>query len=274
MNIKFIKITAAGNDFILIDNRSKMISSTEYNSIAKKLCNRKYCIGADGLILLEKSNVAEFKMKYFNSDGSYAAMCGNGARAIAYFAYTERISCNKCITFETDAGLIQAEILLNNQVKISIYDPCDIKTNIELTIEDKLLSVDYINTGVPHVIIFIEKIQDINVKKYGKLIRYHDKFKPIGGTNVNFVEIINTNSIFVRTYERGVEDETLACGTGITASGIMTVMRGFTKSPVNVTSQGGDRLIVSCNFLKEKPTNVILEGPALITFKGTTTILN
>ncbi|MDR0915176.1 MAG: diaminopimelate epimerase [Endomicrobium sp.] len=268
MEIKFLKITAAGNDFIVIDNRYKLILPQHYTVVAKKLCNRKYAVGADGLILLESSNMADFKMKYLNSDGSHASMCGNGGRAIATFAYNLHIINSKKMIFETDAGLVNAEILLNDKVKLHIYNPSNIKTNMQILVEDRIFKIDFINTGVPHVVIFVKDINNIDVSKYGQLIRYHDQFKQIGGTNVNFVKVKNNNTILVRTYERGVEGETLACGTGITASGIITVLKGLTKAPINVISQGGDILIVSFNLVQGKPTNVTLEGPVSISFKG------
>jgi diaminopimelate epimerase len=268
MKINFFKITAAGNDFILIDNRYRLILPQLYTVVAQKLCNRKYAIGADGLILLEISNIADFKMKYFNADGSHASMCGNGGRAIAKFAYDLNIVNSKKIIFETDAGIVNAEIIHNDKVKLYIYDPSDIKSNIKILVENKNFNIDFINTGVPHAVIFVNNIKEIDVSKYGKLIRYHEQFKENGGTNVNFVEIKNNNTIFVRTYERGVEDETLACGTGITASSIISILKGFTQSPINIISKGGDNLIVSCNLSKGNPTNVTLEGPVSIAFKG------
>jgi diaminopimelate epimerase len=272
MEIKFFKITAAGNDFIVIDNRYRLILPEQYTIISQKLCNRKYSIGADGLIALEISHIADFKMKYFNSDGSHASMCGNGGRAIAKFAYALHIINSKNMSFETDAGIVKAEILLNNKVKLYIYNPTNIRTDMQILIEDRIFKIAFINTGVPHVVAFINNINNIDVVKYGKLIRHHEQFKKIGGTNVNFVEVKNNNTILVRTYERGVEDETLACGTGITASSIIACIKGFTQIPINVISKGGDQLVVSCDFIKGNPINVTLEGPVSIAFQGTITI--
>jgi len=272
MNISFSKLTAAGNDFVLIDNRKNIIRDKNYQTLAKKLCNRKYSIGGDGLILLERSILRDFKMRYFNSDGSYASMCGNGGRSIAKFAYDLGIVDLKMV-FETDAGIVNAEILTEdkNRVKLDLYDPKDLTEDIKIEIEGKGFNVDFINTGVPHVVMFIDDIENIDVVKYGKIMRFHKVFAP-KGANINFVKVVRGNTLIVRTYERGVEDETLACGTGITACGIISVLKGFVKSPVNVIAKGGDRLSVSLKNLSGKVSDVMLEGPALISFKGTVEI--
>ncbi|BAG14125.1 diaminopimelate epimerase [Candidatus Endomicrobiellum trichonymphae] len=270
MNINFSKLTAAGNDFILIDNRENIIAQEDCQALAKKLCDRKYSIGADGLILLEKSACKDFKMKYFNSDGSYASMCGNGGRSIAKFAYDLCVA-NLKMVFETDAGVINAEILPEDRVRLDLYNPRDLKKDIKVEVNGKEFDVNFINTGVPHVVIFVDDIENIDVFGYGRAIRRHKTFAP-AGTNVNFVKVIKDNTLLVRTYERGVEDETLACGTGITASGIISVLKGFAASPVKVIARGGDKLSVSLRNPNDKISNVVLEGPALITFKGTVKI--
>ncbi len=270
MNVNFSKLTAAGNDFILIDNRESIIAKENCQSLAKKLCDRKYSIGADGLILLEKSACKDFKMKYFNSDGSYASMCGNGGRSIAKFAYDLGVA-NLKMAFETDAGVISAEILPKDRVRLDLYAPMDLKKNIEVEANGKEFNVDFINTGVPHAVIFVDDIEKIDVFGYGRAVRRHKTFAP-AGTNVNFVKVIKDNTLFVRTYERGVENETLACGTGIIASGIISVLKGFVDSPVKVIARGGDKLSVSLKNSSDKISNVVLEGHALITFKGTVKI--
>jgi len=269
MNINFSKLTAAGNDFILVDNRRKIIADKECEALAKKLCDRKYSIGADGLILLEKSVFKDFKMKYFNSDGSHACMCGNGGRSVAKFAHDLGIVDLKMV-FETDAGIVNAEILPTDRdrVKLDLYDPKGLNRDISIEASGKKFNVDFINTGVPHVVAFVDDIGSIDVVKYGKIIRYHETFSPTG-TNVNFVKVAKDGTLFVRTYERGVEDETLACGTGITASGIISVLKGFVKSPVTVIAKGGDKLSVSLRNSSNKISDVVLEGPAVIAFKGT-----
>jgi diaminopimelate epimerase len=266
VNINFSKLTAAGNDFILIDNRENIIQEKNYQCLAKKLCNRKYSIGGDGLIFLERSAFKDFKMKYFNSDGSHASMCGNGGRSVAKFACDLGVTGSKMV-FETDAGVISAEILPKNRVRLDLYDPKNLKQNIKIDVSGKKFDADFIDTGVPHVVIFVGNVEKMDVFKYGREIRYHKTFMP-DGTNVNFVEVAKNNTLFVRTYERGVEGETLACGTGITASGIISVLKGFRKSPVSIVARGGDKLSVSFKNLNNKVSNVILEGHVLIAFKG------
>jgi diaminopimelate epimerase len=270
MEINFSKLNAAGNDFVLIDNRTNIIPEGSYQSLAKKLCDRKYSIGGDGLIFLENSSCKNFKMKYFNSDGSHASMCGNGGRSVAKFAY-DLGAVNSKMAFETDAGVINAEILEKDRVKLDLCNPKDLKRDIKVEISDRTFDVDFINTGVPHAVIFVDDIEKVDVFKYGREIRYHRVFEP-SGTNVNFVQVAKDNTLFVRTYERGVEDETLACGTGITASGIISVLKGFLKSPVKIIAKGGDNLSVAMKIESDKISNVVLEGPAIISFKGTVKI--
>jgi diaminopimelate epimerase len=270
MEINFSKLTAAGNDFVLIDNRTNIIPESNYQTWAKKLCDRKYSIGGDGLIFLENSSCKDFKMKYFNSDGSHACMCGNGGRSVARFAY-DLGAANSKMAFETDAGVINAEILEKDRVKLDLYDPKDLKRDIKVEIGGCTFDVDFINTGVPHAVIFVDDVEKVDVFKYGRAIRYHKVFEP-SGTNVNFVQVAKDNTLFVRTYERGVEGETLACGTGTTASGIISVMKGFLKSPVKVIAKGGDNLSVAMKIENDKISNVVLEGPAVISFKGTVKI--
>jgi diaminopimelate epimerase len=271
MKVKFLKISAAGNDFVMIDNRGGRICQSDCQKLARKLCDRKYAIGADGLILLEKSESYDFKMKYFNSDGSFASMCGNGGRAISKFAFVSGVA-DKKMSFETDAGIISSEILDDDQVKLSLYPPKDLRMDIKLKAGDKEFSVDFINTGVPHAVIFVDNIENIGVFKYGKIIRNHAEFAP-DGTNVDFVKVDrSSNSLYVRTFERGVEDETLACGTGIIASGIISVLKKFSTSPTKIIARGGDRLLVSLKYDRKgdecKIRDVILEGPAIIAFTG------
>ncbi|MFC1501269.1 diaminopimelate epimerase [Elusimicrobiota bacterium] len=268
-NINFLKISAAGNDFVLIDNRKDLLPKN-ISPIAAKLCNRKLSIGADGLLILENSKTADFKMRYFNSDGSLAAMCGNGGRSIARFANYLKIVSKK-MSFETDAGLVKADIL-GDEIRLWLFEPKDARLDFTLRVEQREFDVSFINTGVPHTVVFVNDIEKTDVKELGHMIRFHKEFAPLG-TNVNFVQKKDDSSIFVRTYERGVEDETLACGTGVTASAILSGLRGLVSSPVKCITKGGDTLIVSyrtnsnVDFVSPV-SNVSLQGPAEITFKG------
>jgi diaminopimelate epimerase len=264
MELHFSKLSAAGNDFIMIDNRSGQIGAQYYQSLAQKLCDRRYAIGADGLILIEKSQSGDFKMTYLNSDGSHASMCGNGGRAIARFAY-DIGAADKQMSFETDAGPVRAEILDDKKVKLELYEPKDLERNIKIEALGKSFDVDFIDTGVPHAVIFVDDIENTDIVKYGRAVRHHAVFAP-AGTNVDFVEKKN-DALYVRTYERGVEDETLACGTGIIASAIISVLKGAAESPVKVFARGGDELTVSFKMKTDKAYDVTLEGPSIMKSK-------
>ena len=268
-NISFYKISAAGNDFVMIDNRKKLLPKNT-GQIAQKLCHRQFSIGADGLILLEPSKSADFRMRYFNADGSAAAMCGNGGRSVARFAHLLGAASKKMV-FETEAGLVKAEIL-GRIVRLALYEPKDVRLDFPLKVEKKEFDASFINTGVPHTIIYVNDIEKLDVAGLGRMIRYHRQFAP-AGTNVNFVQKKDEHTIVVRTYERGVEDETLACGTGVTASAIVSGLKGLVTAPVKCVTRGGDTLTVAFtindagDFLSPV-SNVYLEGPAEVSFTG------
>src|SRR5437667_10289231 len=215
--LHFTKMNGAGNDFVLIDNRAGLVHLNR-NQIAR-LCNRHRGIGADGVLLLEKpSNSADFRMHYFNADGGEAEMCGNGARCFARFA--NRITGAKGkIFFQTPAGVISAE-LKGDLVTLRMTEPTDLRLNVDLPMAGENKTVHFINSGVPHVVIPVAKIADVDVQHEGASIRHHKMFSP-NGVNVNFIEKRGPNKIAIRTYERGVENETLACGKGIVASALI-----------------------------------------------------
>ena len=270
MNLDFYKLTAAGNDFVLIDNRENIVPENMHSKLAAKLCDRRYSIGGDGLILLEKSSKADFRMRYYNSDGSFASMCGNGGRSISMFAYKLGIA-GKDMKFETDAGLVTAEIKSDTVVKLALYNPKDLALNEEIDVEGNIWTVHSLNTGVPHAVVYVDDIEKVSVQKYGNIIRFHKHFEP-AGTNVNFVKVDKDNTLLVRTYERGVEGETLACGTGVTASSIISVLLNKVKSPVHVITRGRDNLYVSCKTQGQNISEVFLEGPAIVAFTGTVNV--
>jgi diaminopimelate epimerase len=272
-NIPFYKISAAGNDFIVVDNRKKIMPRA-IPPLARKWCERKFSIGADGLILLETSDAAQFRMRFFNADGSTASMCGNGGRSIVRFAHLIGVAPKK-MSFETDAGLINAEII-GKTVRLGLYEPKDARLDFTLKVEKREFDVSFINTGVPHTVIFVNDIEKLDVENIGQMVRYHRAFAP-AGTNVDFVQKKDEHTISVRTYERGVEGETLACGTGVTASAIIAGLRGLVKPPVFCITRGGFTLKVSYaingggDFLSPV-SNVNLEGPAEVSFKGEITL--
>ena len=262
--LRFTKMNGAGNDFVLFDNRAGKIEF-DRNQIAQ-LCDRHRGIGADGILLLEKpTNRADFRMRYFNADGGEAEMCGNGARCFARFA-NKVGGQKKKISFETPAGVISAE-LKGNLVTLQMTDPMDLRLNVDLpmALENKI--VHFINSGVPHVVIPVAKIDDADVRRDGAAIRYHKLFSP-NGTNVNFIEKRGADKIAIRTYERGVEDETLACGTGVVASALIFAASEDCEGPVSVLARGGDELQVGFEKTQHQFRNVTLTGPAQFVFEG------
>jgi len=262
--LRFTKMNGAGNDFILFDNRTGSIA-LDRTQIAQ-LCDRHRGVGADGILLLEKpTNRADFRMRYFNADGGEAEMCGNGARCFARFA--NKIAGQKAqLSFETPAGVISAE-LAGDLVTLQMTEPTDLRLNIDLSTPGENKTVHFINSGVPHVVIPVAKIDDADVRRHGAAIRHHKMFSP-NGTNVNFIEKRGPNQIAIRTYERGVEDETLACGTGIVASALIFAANEKSSSPITVTTRGGDELQVGFDKADEGFRNVTLTGPAEFVFEG------
>ncbi|MDD5491790.1 MAG: diaminopimelate epimerase [bacterium] len=262
--IVFAKLSGAGNDFVVIDNRRKVVPSAAAK-LAIQLCQPKTGVGADGLILLERSAKADFKMRIFNPDGSEAEMCGNGARCIARFAYLNKIAPAKMI-FETLAGLISAQVK-GPVVKLHMSDPHSLTDTIEIKLAGRSLKVLFINTGVPHAIIFVNNIDKVPVFEWGRIIRNHRFFKP-AGTNVNFVSQIDRHTIAIRTYERGVENETLACGTGSVASALVSAFAKDVISPVKVHTRGGEVLTVYFTSSAKKFYDVYMEGQVKFVFEG------
>jgi len=264
-HIEFYKASGSGNDFIIIDNRDEIINEKNLRDFVANVCRRKISVGADGLILVEHSDLVDFKWRFFNSDGNPAEMCGNGARCVARFAYLNRIAGSK-MSFETEAGIVSAEIS-NDMVKIKMPDPVDLRIDYSLELKDSPLIISSVNTGVPHVVIIIDSIEDVDVINLGKEIRFHERFAPVG-TNVNFICPQQDGVIAIRTYERGVEDETLACGTGAIAGAIVTSFKFGTESPVRVITKSGESLYIYYNENNGKFYDVYLEGDARIIYRG------
>ena len=263
--LRFTKMNGAGNDFVMIDNRSGNVR-LESKQIAQ-ICDRHRGIGADGILVLEESqNGVDFRMRYYNADGGEAEMCGNGARCFARFARNVAGASEK-ISFETPAGVIRAH-LHDGLVTLQMSEPKDLRLNIPLTVDGKTREVHFINSGVPHVVVPVSKIDEINVRSDGAAIRRHKMFSP-PGANVNFIEKRGAKNIAIRTYERGVEDETLACGTGVVASGLIFATTNNVDGPIDVLVRGGDDLRVDFEKTGQQFKNVILTGPAEFVFEGT-----
>ena len=263
--LRFTKMNGAGNDFILIDNRAGDIH-LDRRQIAH-LCDRHRGIGADGILLLETAaNHADFRMRYFNADGGEAEMCGNGARCFARFA-NKVAGAQKRISFETPAGVISAE-LMGDLVTLKMTEPTDLGLDIELPMAKENKTVHFINSGVPHVVIPVPRTDDVDVRREGSVVSYHKMFSP-RGANVNFIEKRGPKKVAVRTYERGVEDETLACGTGIVASALIFAATENTSGPITVIARGGDELRVGFETIRNQFRDVTLTGPAEFVFEGT-----
>ena len=263
--IPFYKMSGSGNDFILIDNRRSVVPSEDLAGFAAQVCRRKMSVGADGLILLEASVRADFRWRFFNSDGSTAEMCGNGARCAARFAFLHGIAGKK-MRFETVAGIIGAQIQ-GDQVRIRMTDPCGLVPADELDTGQERIVYSSINTGVPHVVIVVDDLENVDVTSIGRRIRRHPRFAP-AGTNVNFVTALADAGWAVRTYERGVEDETLACGTGIAAAALVLAAARSLASPIRLKARSGTWLKVYFVREAENFKELFLEGDARIVYRG------
>jgi len=256
--LKFTKMVGAGNDFVVIDIMRDKGHGTrdKWSRVAQDLCQRKTGVGADGLLVLEKSKKADFRMRIFNADGSEAEMCGNGLRCAALY-----VGKKGKAKVETKAGLYEATITGKDRVKIKMEEPRDLKLNFPIKVNDRRVRVSYVDTGVPHAVVFVQGIEKIDVDSIGRSIRYHKEFKP-RGTNVDFVEIIDDKNIKMRTYERGVEGETLACGTGAVASAIIGDKGQGIRDKVKVHTKGGILKV----YIGHK--GVYLEGEARKVYQG------
>lgn len=263
--ISFYKMSGSGNDFIIIDNRDLSLPIADLPAFVRKVCRRKVSVGADGLLLVEPSARADFKWRFFNSDGSVAEMCGNASRCVARWAYLNGVTGAK-LSFETLAGVIDAEVA-GDTVKVRLTDPSLLRQNVSLVLEGGECRLDHIDTGVPHAICFVESVEVPDVVALGGQIRRHDVFQP-GGTNANFAAVADRHQMKVRTYERGVEDETLACGTGVVASVLAAASRNLVESPVDVTVQSGETLRVYFSRAEGVFREIYLEGKVKIVYQG------
>ena len=247
--MEFSKLSGSGNDFIIIDNTDGRIDADQFRKLVPRICRRAVSVGADGVIIIEPSDRANFRWRFFNSDGSEAEMCGNGGRCAARFAYEKGIA-PATMSFETLAGVIQAQVK-GRLVKVQLTDPYGWVMDERL--EDLGVEYCFVNTGVPHVVVLVEDVEGIDVEELGRRIRFHPQFQP-AGTNVNFAQV-KGGKLFVRTYERGVEAETLACGTGSVACALIAIRKGLLSSPVEVVTRSGE--VLKVHLENEK---VFLEG--------------
>ena len=263
--IPFTKMQGSGNDFILIDNRKGFLKGTNLKGLAVTVCHRHYSVGADGLIVIIPSKKADFKWRFFNADGSEAEMCGNGARCAARFAHLRKIAKTD-LSFETLAGIIHAQVR-KNTVQVQLTGATGQRMNIPVPLDSGLRMGHFINTGVPHLIYLSKDLEHEDVDRIGRTSRNHELFSP-GGTNVNFVQVQGRHKLRIRTYERGVEGETLACGTGAVASALLAGSLGAVLSPVDVLTWGGEKLTVSFERTPEGFSDIHLEGETAVICEG------
>lgn len=263
--IEFYKMSGSGNDFIIIDNRDFSLDVEDIRDFVRKVCRRKISVGADGLFLIEPSDIADFKWQFYNSDGSMAEMCGNGSRCVARYAYTKGIAGRK-MSFETIAGIISAEVN-GSTVKVKLTDPSQVDTGKEIDIDGRIFNLDIVNTGVPHAVAFMDDPESFDVFEWGRKIRFHQYFTP-QGTNANFAAVLTRQKIRVRTYERGVEDETLACGTGMVAAVLAAAQKDLVDSPVDVLVQSGETLRIYYERKGDCFYEIYLEGDVKMVYQG------
>lgn len=278
--MKFFKYHGAGNDFVLIDNRGEEIPEERKPDLARQLCNRRFGIGGDGLILVESSSKADVKMRIFNPDGSEPQMCGNGIRCIAKHVHDSGTKRDE-ISIETLAGIKDVRVSREGEttyVRVNMGKPLFERKDIPATGEGRLLEerlevngeeveIYAVNTGVPHVVIFVEDIKKADVINIGRAVRNNALFPQ--GTNVNFLEIAGDNLFKIRTYERGVEGETLACGTGITASGVIGAVAGEVdpREPIKIVARGGT-VYIEVEMKDTEIETAFMNGPAELVFVG------
>jgi diaminopimelate epimerase len=263
--IPFWKMSGSGNDFIMVDHRKPLIPSEKLKDFVAKVCRRGLSVGADGVILVESSSKADYKWHYFNADGGEVEMCGNGSRCVARFAALQQIAPPKH-TIETLAGIVTAEVL-GERVRVRLPDPSDLRLDLKVEINGKTYPGYFLNTGVPHVVYFVDDVDQVDVVGLGRATRHHPLFAP-KGTNANFVSVTDKRNMKIRTYERGVEDETLACGTGAIASAAIAAYLKKAAPPVSLLTRGGIVLGVDFKHQGEAFSEVSLEGDARVVYKG------
>ncbi len=288
----FTKVVGTGNDFVIIDNRRHRFDAlnTQWKAVSRSLCDRHDGVGADGVLLLESSNVADVRMRVFNPDGTEAEMCGNGARCVGLYLKETRDKRQGTghgrITIESLAGVLSASVR-RNRVAMRMMDPTELTLGVSVPVGRRRLRLGFVNTGVPHAVVPVPSVDAVNVQRVGGTLRYHRHFAP-RGTNVNFIQRRPgaSHRIKIRTYERGVEEETLACGTGVVASAIIYALTTLSRTShgqvsrnghvkrfsIDVETRSQDRLTVSFAVLAggrhPQVTDVVLEGDARVVFEG------
>lgn len=261
-------MTGAGNDFVMVDNRDLSLSKMLTRETIANICHRRFGIGADGLIAVEPAEgKGDVRMRYYNSDGGEAEMCGNGARCFTAFVDFLIDEGKPELLFETMAGLVKGTVNEDDTVTIQLTTPHSLKLNAMPATDEVPVPVHFLNTGVPHAVAYLPSVDEIDIVKMGAFLRYNEAFAP-AGTNANFASVISPQHLKLRTYERGVEDETLACGTGMTATALLHALLTDAPSPISLDVAGGDTLSVGFVRQGNDFSEVTLTGPALIVFHG------
>ncbi len=268
MLLNFTKMHGAANDFIMIDDRELTVPWEDYQLMAA-IAARRTGIGCEGIILVQPSDKADFRMRFLNPDGTEVELCGNGARCVALFAHELGVA-NKSMTMETMAGLVDAEIEDNGNVRVWVPDPSDRKYNLSFDINGRVFNGHAVSIGCPHFVTALsnEELESLDIEYYGAAIRRHPFFAP-EGVNVDFVSYIRPNRIRMRTFERGVEAESGACGTGAVAAAVVGVEAEGITLPVKVTTMSGFELAVDGDWRSRKCTGMTLSGPASKVYEGT-----
>jgi diaminopimelate epimerase len=263
-SLTFTKASGAGNDFVIIDNMGGKVS-LRAAALAPALCDRHFGIGADGLLVLEESSRADFLMQYYNADGSYGGMCGNGGRCAARYLFLKGL-VPAAHRFEALDHIYEAWVE-ENTVRLHMKDPVDLRAGLRLEIPEGTFTGTFLNTGAPHLVVFVQDIDRLNLRSIGPALRNYPSFGA-AGTNVNFVSVRAPQGIALRTYERGVEAETLACGTGSIAAAVVSCLEKGIKPPVRIAVRSGEELLVSMKQEGGRPTGIMLEGSARMVFTG------
>lgn len=264
---EFWKMSGSGNDFIMIDDRRGSRDSATWSRIAGRICRRGTSVGADGLIVVQDSETADFSWIFLNADGSEADMCGNGARCVARFAFLKGFAGDE-LSFSGRIGVINARVR-GASVRVDMPNPTGPKPEAALVVGGESIAVNDMDTGVPHAVVFVSSTESVDVAEIGRQIRWDKRYAP-QGTNVNFVEVTGDYSLRIRTFERGVEAETLACGTGAVASALVSATKGFTTLPSDVETRSGERLIVDAGSRTTDGYGLVtLEGGTRVAYVGT-----
>lgn len=264
MTIPFWKMHGAGNDFILVDDRKLSFPGSD-RTWMESVMNRRTGVGSDGMILIQPSDNSDFRMRFFNPDGREAEMCGNGARCVARLAHEIGVAAEHMV-IDTVAGPVTAKAI-EQDICLGMTEPFDWVVEDHIETDAGTVTYSFVNTGVPHVIVKVDDVSSVSLPEEGAAIRHHERFAP-AGANANFVQVLDDQHLRIRTYERGVECETLACGTGMVAACLTLARLGHVKAPVTITCASDTDILVNFELTEDGANNVTMFGPAAYVFTG------